>query len=161
MRDLIAYEPDRSFCPPAADYDFGCARNIGLARLQGATLHAAGRAGRWALGGQLDFLEARNETTRARLTRRAAHHGSLTADYQAGDWSAGAALLRVGARPEAGDTLAAYTTVDLKAQWRLSPTWQVFLRLLNATDRDHEPALDYRPLGRQAWVGLRFAGAGW
>ena len=161
VRDLIAYEPDRSFCPDSADYDFGCARNIGRARLQGATLQASWRAGPWALGGQVDFLEARNEATRARLTRRAAHQASLTADYRAGDWSAGAALLRVGARPEAGDMLAAYTTVDLKAQWRMSPTWQVVVRMLNATDRDYEPALDYRPLGRQAWVGLRFAGAGW
>jgi hypothetical protein len=30
------------------------------------------------------------------------------------------------------------------------------LKLLNATDRDHEPALDYQSLGRQAWVGLRY-----
>jgi len=42
--------------------------------------------------------------------------------------------------------LAAYTTLDLKAQ------------LLNATDRDVEPALDDPSLGRRAWVGLRYQG---
>jgi vitamin B12 transporter len=32
VRDLIGYEPDRSYCPASPDYDFGCARNIGRAR---------------------------------------------------------------------------------------------------------------------------------
>ncbi|MFO1330724.1 MAG: TonB-dependent receptor, partial [Rubrivivax sp.] len=35
VRDLIGYEPDRSFCPGGFAYDFGCARNTGRARLQG------------------------------------------------------------------------------------------------------------------------------
>ena len=160
VRDLIGYEPDRSFCPAGVEYDFGCARNIGRARLQGATLAAGWRAGPWSWRGTADFLDAKDQATGARLTRRAAHQETVAIDYRGHGWSMGAELLRVGARPEAGDVLAAYTTVDLKARWLLSPTWSINARLLNATDRDHEPALDYRPLGRQAWLGLRYEAKG-
>lgn len=160
VRDLIGYEPVRSFCPPSLDYDFGCARNIGRARLQGATLAAGWRAGPWSWRGTVDFLDAKDQATGARLTRRAAHQETAAIDYRGQDWSVGAEVLRVGARPEAGDVLAAYTTVDLKARWRLSPAWSLNARLLNATDRDHEPALDYRPLDRQAWLGFRYEAKG-
>mgnify|MGYP002380942990 FL=1 len=158
VRDLIGYEPDRSFCPAASSYDFGCARNIGRARLQGATLAAGTQWGALSLRGTADFLDATDTDTGARLTRRAAHQGTLSADWRQPRWSAGAELVRVGARPEGGRMLAAYTTLDLKARLQLAPAWQLEARLLNATDRDVEPALDYRSLGRRAWVGLRYQG---
>ena len=156
VRDLIGYEADRRFCPPGADYDFGCARNVGRARLQGATLSGGWRAGPWALRGTADFLDAKDTTSGQRLVRRAAHQQTLTADWSSGRWSAGAELLRVGARPEGGRLMAGYTTLDLKARVALAAGWQLEARLLNATDRDVEPALDYRALGRQAWLGLRW-----
>ena len=56
--------------------------------------------------------------------------------------------------------LAAYATLDLKARVQLAPAWQLEAKLLNATDRDVEPARDYQSLGRQAWVGLRYQGQG-
>ena len=61
-------------------------------------------------------------------------------------------------RPDAGKVLAAETTLDLGAQWRFAPRWTLQAKLLNATDRDTEPARDYQGLGRQAWLGLRFEG---
>jgi vitamin B12 transporter len=158
VRDLIGYEGDRSFCPPAPDFDFGCARNIGRARLQGATLTGGTTVAALTLRGTADFLDAIDTATGSRLTRRAAHQQTLTADWRAGRWSAGGDLVRVGARPEGGRTLAAYTTLDLKVRVTVAPGWRLELKLLNATNRDVEPALDYQSLGRQAWVGLRYEG---
>ncbi|MFY9511838.1 MAG: TonB-dependent receptor [Rubrivivax sp.] len=158
VRDLIGYEADRSFCPPDPAYDFGCARNINRAQLDGSTLSGLQRLGGWVLKAQLDFLTARDETTGARLSRRAAHQASLGADWSGGPFSAGASALRVGARPDGSKTLEAETTLDLKAGWRFAPGWQLQAKLLNATDRDTEPARDYQGLGRQAWLGLRFDG---
>ncbi|MGE5117229.1 MAG: TonB-dependent receptor domain-containing protein [Betaproteobacteria bacterium] len=161
VRDLIAYEPDRSFCPADPAYDFGCARNVGRARLQGASLAGARRFGGWHLQASVDFLDASDEATGERLPRRAAHQESLAADWQArGGWSYGAALLVVGARPDAGKQLGAYATLDLQARWRFAPRWRLEARLQNATDRDIEPVRDYRSPGRQAWVGLRYDGRG-
>jgi len=156
VRGLIGYESDRRFCPPGFDYDFGCARNVGRARLQGATLSGSTRVGAWSLRGTVDFLDAIDADSGARLTRRAAHQETLALDYRQARWSAGAELVSVGARPESGKMLAAYTTLDLKARWQLSPGWQLEARLLNATNQDVEPARDYQSLGRQAWLGLRW-----
>ncbi|HSI56543.1 MAG TPA: TonB-dependent receptor, partial [Ideonella sp.] len=160
VRDLIGYEPDSDFCPTEPAYDFGCARNISRAKLQGATLAASHRLGNLRLSGVIDFLDATDEQTGARLTRRAAHQESFSADYTLGAWRLGAALLSVGARPDGSAQLASYTTLDLKAAWRLTPTLQIEAKLLNATDRDYQPARDYQSLGRQAWIAVRYDGLG-
>jgi vitamin B12 transporter len=158
VRQLIAYEGDRSFCPADAAYDFGCARNIHRAQLDGSSITGRQRLGPWSLHAQIDFLDAHDEVTRQRLSRRAAHQETLAVDWSAGDWSAGAGLLRLGARSEGGKALAAQTTLDFSAGWRFASAWTLSARLLNATDRDIEPARDYQGLGRQAWLGLRYEG---
>jgi vitamin B12 transporter len=160
LRDLIFYETDRTLCPTDPAYDFGCARNIGRARLQGATLSGAQRWGAWRVSGTVDFLDAKNTDTGTRLTRRAAHQESLAADYGIGAWNVGAALLAVGARPDGTVTLGSYATLDLRARWRFNPQWQIEAKLLNATNREIEPARDYQSLGRQAWIGVRYDGKG-
>lgn len=156
VRNLIAYESNRSFCPSDPAYDFGCARNINSARLEGATLSLQQAVGAWQLRAQLDFLEARDAVTGSRLSRRAAHQENLSARWNGGTWDAGASLLRVGERPDGGRRLAAQTTLDLNAGWRFAPAWSLHAKLLNATDRDLEPARDYQGLGRQAWLTLRY-----
>lgn len=160
VRDLIAYEGNSAFCPADPSYSFGCARNVGRARLQGATLSGAQRFGALRVSGTVDFLDAKDLDTGNRLSRRAAHQESLAADYDLGAWRFGGALLAVGARPEGTATLRRYTTLDLSARWRFAPQWQLEAKLLNATDRQYEPARDYQPIGRQAWLGLRFDSKG-
>jgi len=162
VRDLIVYETDSTLCPvtPTADYAFGCARNVGNARLQGATLSGSTRFSNWRVAAQADVLDAKDLDTGNRLTRRAAHQESLSADYELGAWSAGAAVLSVGARPDGSVQLAAYQTLDLRARWRFNPQWQIEAKLLNATNREIEPARDYQALGRQAWIGVRYDGKG-
>ena len=155
-RDLIAYESDRSFCPADPSYDFGCARNVGRARLQGLSLAGGARWGGLGLRGTLDFLDAKDADTGARLVRRAAYQASLAADYRTGDWTLGAAALTLGQRPDGGIELPAQTTLDLKAAWRFSRAWTLETKLINATDADTTPSRDYQGLGRQAWIGLRY-----
>jgi vitamin B12 transporter len=158
VRQLIAYESDRSFCPPDPAFDFGCAANIDRATLEGVTLSGAHRLGAFGVQAQLDFLEARDDAAGERLQRRAAHQASLAGDWTAGAWTLGAAVQRVGERPDGGRRLAAETTLDLSAVWNIAARWSLQAKLLNATDRNIEPARDYQGLGRQAWLALRFEG---
>jgi vitamin B12 transporter len=160
VRQLIAYEADRSFCPPDPSFDFGCAANVDRATLEGVTLSGAHRIGAFGLQAQIDFLEARDDQTGQRLQRRAAHQASLAGDWTADAWTLGASVLQIGERPDGGKQLAAETTLDLSALWKFTPRWSVQAKLLNATDEDIEPARDYQGLGRQAWLVLRFEG-GW
>jgi len=155
VRELVGYESDATRCP--VGYSFGCAANINRARLEGLTLNGRQRLGAWALKAQVDFLEARDAASGARLPRRAAHQATLGADWTQGDWTAGASLLRVGERPDGGKRLAAETTLDLAATWRFDAVWQLQAKLLNATDVHTEPVRDYQGLGRQAWLVLRYA----
>ena len=159
VRDLIGFDPDPTGadCPPGY---FGCAANIGRARLQGATLSAGRRWDGFSLRGTVDFLDAKDSATGERLVRRAAHQESISGDHVEGAWTFGAALLRVGARPDGGVQLGGYATLDLRAKWQFAPRWQFEAKLLNATDRRFEPARDYQGLGRQAWVGVRLEGQG-
>ena len=156
VRDLIAYQPDVSQCPSNGFYAWGCAGNVNRARLQGLTLAGGTMRGALALRGSLDFLDAKDEATGSRLVRRAAHQAHGSAVWTAGPWRAGAELTRVGARPEGGRMLAAATLLDLTLSRTLAPGLTAELRVLNATDRDYEPARDYQSLGRRAWLGLRW-----
>ncbi len=161
VRGLIGFEADSALCPADPAYSFGCARNIGRARMQGATLASSHRVGAWRWGGTLDLLDAQNADTGARLTRRAAHQASVRADWTEGAWALGAALVNVGARPEGGATLKAYTLVDVSARWRVNPAWAVEAKVTNLGDVAYQPALDYQAPGRQVWLGLRYNGSGW
>jgi vitamin B12 transporter len=169
VRELIGYEPnvDDDFqplglCPPA--YAFGCARNIGRARLQGLTLTVSQRWRNLELGGNVELLDATDRDTGYRLNRRAAHQESVAATWTEEAWSAGAAFVFVGARPDGtpGTTfqLGGYGVLDLRATWRFLPKWRLDAKLLNALDHRVEPVRDYQGLGRQAWLGLRFDGQG-
>jgi vitamin B12 transporter len=162
LRDLIAYEPDAALCPPDPAYAFGCARNVRRARIQGATLTAQLRWSAlpgWQLRGTLDWLDATDADSGARLPRRAANQQSLGLGWRGSAWSAGADVLRVGARPDSGAVLPATTTLDLHALWQVTGGLGVQLKVLNATDRDVQPLRDYQGLGRQAWLVLRWEGA--
>jgi vitamin B12 transporter len=169
VRDLIGYEPNLGddfeplgLCPPA--YAFGCARNIGKARLQGLTLAGSQRWRQLELSGNVELLDATDRATGYRLNRRAAHQESVAATWIEDRWTAGAAFVFVGARPDGspGTTfqLGGYGVLDLRATWRFQSQWRLEAKLLNALDHRVEPLRDYQGLGRQAWVGVRFDGQG-
>jgi vitamin B12 transporter len=155
VRDLIVYNPDPNGTECPAGF-FGCADNVGRAKLQGATLSGSHRFGNLSLAANVDFLDARNVETGSRLPRRAAHQESVSADYDTGVWSVGASLTEVGARPDVGAQLGAYAVTDLRATWRFLPQWRLEAKVLNVADRDVQPVYTYQGLGRQAWIGVRY-----
>ena len=160
VRDLIVFAPDPASCPADPAYAFGCAANVGRARLQGATFAASGRWRGFDARANVDLLDATDANTGVRLTRRAAHQESVAVDHESGAWRIGASALFVGARPDNGVVLGGYGIVDLRVAWGAQPTWRVEARLHNALDRRVEPLRDYRGLGRQAWLGIRYDSAG-
>ncbi|WP_067063893.1 TonB-dependent receptor domain-containing protein [Roseateles chitosanitabidus] len=155
VRDQIAYNPDPmgTDCPKGY---FGCAGNVGRAKMTGATLTGSHRVGNLSLNATVDFLDAQDELKRTRLLRRAAHQESVSADYDTGTWSVGATLTDVGARPDVGGNLGAYAVLDLRASWKFLPQWRLEAKMLNVADRDVQPVRDYQGLGRQAWFGIRY-----
>jgi vitamin B12 transporter len=158
VEDLIGFQPDAGACPPG--YPFGCAANTARARLQGLTLTGTGRWRQLDLRANVDLLDATDADTGVRLARRASHQESAGADYVAGAWRFGVSGLFVGSRPDAGVVLGGYAVFDLRVAWQPRAEWQLEARLANALDRTVEPLRDYRGLGRQGWIGVRYASAG-
>ena len=156
VKDLIVYTPDATLCPASDDFAFGCAANVGKATLKGATLTGAHRLGNWNFAANVDFLDAKNDETGARLIRRAAHQESVSVDYDTGAWSAGATVTDIGKRLDTAGNLGGYALLDLRATWRFLPQWRLEAKVLNAADRDVEPVYSYQGLGRQAWIGVRY-----
>ncbi|WP_431256567.1 TonB-dependent receptor domain-containing protein [Roseateles chitinivorans] len=156
VKDLIVYTPDATLCPPIDDFAYGCAANVGKATLKGATLTGAHRMGNWNVAANVDFLDAKNDETGARLIRRAAHQESVSVDYDTGVWSAGASVTDIGKRLDTAGNLGGYALLDLRATWRFLPQWRLEAKVLNAADRDVEPVYSYQGLGRQAWIGVRY-----
>ena len=160
VRDLIVFEPDRALFRPirpttSAVPPTGSARGCKARRWR--RRHAGGQID---LRANVDFLDATDRDTGVRLQRRAAHQESAGAEYVAGAWRFGAAGLFVGSRPDNGVVLGGYAVFDLRVAWQPRNDWQVEARLANALDRTIEPVRDYRGLGRQAWIGLRYASTG-
>jgi vitamin B12 transporter len=156
VRDLIGYQPDRTQCPADPAYDFGCAANVARARLQGVSFAASGAWQNIHWRANADWLDARDEGSGEWLPRRARHQENLAIDWVNGPVTSGLAVQSVGRRPESGQWLPAYQTLDLKLLWRFAPQWQVESKLLNATNRSYSAALDSPAPGRQAWVGVRY-----
>ncbi|MDH0867728.1 TonB-dependent receptor [Mitsuaria sp. GD03876] len=156
VKNLIVFNPDPALCPASPDFAFGCAANVGRARMQGATLTGTHRLGNWNFAANVDFLDAKDTDSGQRLIRRAAHQESVSADYDTGAWSAGATVTDIGKRRDTGGNLGGYALVDLRATWRFLPQWRLEAKVLNAGDRDVEPTFGYQGLGRQAWVGVRY-----
>ncbi|MCE9658335.1 MAG: TonB-dependent receptor [Burkholderiales bacterium] len=164
VKDLIGYQSDSTQCPVNPDdpfyYAFGCAANTSRALLKGATLTLGQHWNGLSLRAIVDFLDATDSDTGVRLARRAAHQETVTADYGFGAWTVGGSVVSVGSRPDGGVVLGGYGVVDLRSTWRFAPQWRVEANLTNALDHRVEPARDYRGLGRQAWIGIRYDGNG-
>ncbi len=160
VRNLIVFQPDRRCARPIRPTPSVAPATSGRARLQGATLTGAQRWGGLKVSAVIDLLDAKDRDSGVRLARRAAHQETLAADYDAGAWTAGASVLDIGSRPDGGIVLGGYALVDLHAAWRFMPQWRLEASLRNALDHRAEPVRDYQGLGRQAWIGIRYDGAG-
>ncbi|HZF80709.1 MAG TPA: TonB-dependent receptor [Rubrivivax sp.] len=137
--------------------------NLPQVEVDGSTLSYEGRWGPLDLSASLDSVDPRNTTAGSAnngklLPRRAQRAARLGADWQAGPWSAGAALAAFSHRFEnvANTTrLGGYGTLDLRAEWAFMPRWRLGLKLNNAGDKRYETAFGYNQPGREGFVTLR------
>ena len=176
VRDLIAYAADPALCPKSSAYAFGCAANIGQAELKGLTVEAQWPQGAmpgvpgvsgargvptWRVG--YDGVDARDDKGQT-LPRRARHQWRVQSQHTLAGWQLASAWLWQSQRREGGVALRDGTRLDLQAVRPLGPwmpgmhDWSLRLAVLNALDRDIEPARDYQAPRRQFTVGLRWEG---
>lgn len=135
-------------------------QNVPRSRIDGWTLGYQGSVGSTQLRASVDALDPRNELSGNLLPRRARQQATLAADRSLGAWRLGASMLHVGQRFDDVANrlaLAAYTTLDLYADYALRPDWRLQFKLVNVTDRKYETAYGYNQPGRAGYVTLRWS----
>lgn len=153
--DLIAYDA-ALFLP----------NNIERARLRGAELGVDMELAAWAVAGSVSVLDTENRSdgfnAGNELPRRARRSARLDLDRAFGDLRIGLTGVAEGARfDDVANTrrLGGYATLDVRAEYTLTPAWTVQARLANVLDRDYETASFYNQPGREWFVTLRWAPA--
>ncbi|MDF1791106.1 MAG: TonB-dependent receptor [Thalassobaculaceae bacterium] len=157
--NLIAY--DSSIFAPA---------NVDKARITGLELTASGETMGFLLSASATFLDARNASGGAndgnQLPRRAEQAYTLSVDRTVGDLGLGFGSFAFGGdvhhESERYDDLAnttelaAFTTLDLRANWAATENWGVDLKLSNVFDEEYETASFYNQQGRAFFLRLTY-----
>ncbi|MFK7161466.1 TonB-dependent receptor [Marinospirillum sp. MEB164] len=134
-------------------------QNISEARIRGVELSSQYRLEDWRLGVQLTWQDPENRETGTQLLRRAKQHGRIDIDYLGSNWSLGSSLKAQSSRYDwDGPSLPGYATLHLRAQWDVTPAWQLSTRVDNLLDKDDQLASGYNTQGRywEARVAYRF-----
>ena len=134
------------------------------ARIRGLEATADGRIGEWRVAAQLSHTDPRNHSAGAQhgnlLPRRSRSSARLDVDRDVGAWRFGAGVHAAGARYDnAANTvrLGGWTTVDLRAEYRVNADWSVQAQLRNAFDRQFETVAWFNQPGREWGLTLRYA----
>jgi vitamin B12 transporter len=130
--------------------------NVDTARLEGLELLATAHHGNWHTEASLTLQTAKDRATGEALLRRPERKGSITLDYRFEDGSwLGLEWFHSGARMDYGGViLASYDLLNLRAGWRLTPSWSAELRGENLLDEDWEPARGFNAAGRSCFISV-------
>lgn len=138
--------------------------NLPRVEIDGITLSYEGRWRNLDLSAAYDHTDPRNATVGnanygKQLARRAKQALRLGADWQAGVWSAGATLAAFSHRFDNANNstrLGGYATLDLRAEWALTPAAKLGLRINNVADKAYSTVLGYDQPRREGFVTLRY-----
>lgn len=155
---------------PASDTNFAYQpSNVGRALLRGASLQSSWQGQMFSVGGNYDWLDARDisggSNDGKRLAYRAKHSGMVYAGIKQGEWQTRVELQVVGQRysnPANTKELGGYSVANLATSWQFARDWQLNARLNNIFDKDYATAKDditgkdYAMPGRTVFVSLRW-----
>lgn len=147
-RDLVVFDPATQR-----------AENLDEARVTGFEIGGTARIGPWQLYANGTLLRAIDESTGAKLLRRAPWTVNVGATYDTGRWSAGAEVSLVGPRDDSDINtferveLASYTVVRLVGAWRVMQHLTLRARVENLFDESYETISGYNTFPRTVIVG--------
>jgi vitamin B12 transporter len=137
-------------------------QNINKARITGGELVAGTELAGWDVNGALSYVEPRDASGANRgllLPRRARSSARIDIDRAFGDVRVGLSWIASGPRfddPPNQNRLAGHATLDLRAEYALSPAWTLQTRASNLGDRDYEKVEFFNQPGREYSVMLRY-----
>ncbi len=150
--DLIAY-----------DASINAAGNVDKAIIRGIEMMINAQLGLWSFNGNYTINQPENRTNGIysgnMLARRSKQMLRIDADYTLGKYRMGATLLAQGKRYEDlanSYKLAAYTSIDIRAEYAFAKNWLIQAKLENLLDKEYETAAYYNQPGRGFYITLRY-----
>jgi vitamin B12 transporter len=130
--------------------------NVDAARNQGLELSYNGTVGATRVRASATAQDPIDLSTGQRLARRAATLANLGLGRDYGVWSLDGDLRYSGDRTDGGQTLGAYSVLDVGVQYAVGRELKASMRLDNLFDRQYETVYGYRQSGRSLHVGLNW-----
>lgn len=153
--DLIAYDATLGM--------WGAPNNIDKARIRGLELNIGGQWQGWDWQANATFLDPENRSSDGMhgntLPRRAKRLFNMDVDRRFDRFSVGASVHAEGHRYDdlANRTrLGGYATVDLRAEYALTPEWRLQGRVANLFGADYETAWGYNQPGQTVLLTVRY-----
>jgi vitamin B12 transporter len=137
LKDLIVY----AYSPPISTM-----QNVNRATLEGITLDGGTELADVRIRASVDFQQPTNDATGKLLNYRARRHGTLDVSKVLDRWELGATLVASGSRfADLANTtsLPGYARLDVRAQYRINPEWQILMRVNNVLDANYQLVAGY------------------
>lgn len=137
--------------------------NIERARMRGAEVGVVAEVAQWTLDASASFLDTENRTglnAGNELPRRARQSARVDLDRSFDALHVGVTAIAEGTRfDDAANSqrLPGYATIDLRAEYAVTPAWKLQARLGNVFDRDYETAAFFNQPGREWFLTVRYA----
>ncbi|ALN82463.1 TonB-dependent vitamin B12 receptor [Lysobacter antibioticus] len=150
--DLITY-----------DSSINLPNNIDRARMRGAEIGIDTTFAQWTLAASASVLDTENRVGFYQgndLPRRAKHSARIDLDRSFGKFRFGATAVGSGSRYDdvANSTrLGGYGTLDLRAEYAITPALSLQARVANVFDREYETSSYFNQPGREWFLTLRYA----
>lgn len=139
-------------------------QQVEKARIRGAELTGGVLLTGFDLNAQLSYTDPRNRTHGSTqfdnwLPRRAQQTARLDVDRRFGDFRAGLTVQGAGKRyDDAANAVkvGGYGTLDLRAEYALTPAWSLLARAANVFDRRYETVAWFNQPGREYQLSVRY-----
>jgi vitamin B12 transporter len=132
-------------------------QNIAAAEIRGAQIAYEYRGEKLVFRAEAVTQKTDNADTGERLLRRAEKSASLSLTRNIGEHRVGLSVFASGEREDFGGVrLDGYVLTDLAAQFRLSNTWVLHIRIHNLLDKEYQTAADFRMPERSGFVELKY-----
>ena len=139
-------------------------QQVEKARIRGAELTGGVLLAGFDLNAQLSYTDPRNRTHGSTqfdnwLPRRAQQTARLDVDRRFGDFRAGLTVQGAGKLyDDAANAVkvGGYGTLDLRAEYALTPAWSLLARAANVFDRRYETVAWFNQPGREYQLSVRY-----
>jgi len=139
-------------------YQFPTTANVNKARIDGLELEYIKNFGDLTVNTNLTLLNPRDKTTGKVLAKRAKQTLKINLDRDFGRYGVGASLLAQGERAASsfGSPLPGYSTLDLRASYKLNKHWQVNVEANNVFDKEYQVTSGFNTSGRNMLLSVNY-----